>query len=150
MASGKTLMLQVFKCPTSAEKIERLTSFLPYAQDLVKDRGDFYQLAGNLLAELSEREQDKEIVNKFVTAVLAANFLDVADKSRHETGKFLVETVRLCNFTFHDSGKLAALKELCENVGIPWKGEADKCIKLATFSGLDYMAHNGGYIACAV
>jgi hypothetical protein len=139
----------VDKAVTLAEKLKRLTTVLEGA---VEDNtnGDFFLNAAKILEELSKNTINKKFVRDYLDLVLSQNFSSVSEKSKSSAGKFLVETVRLCNVTLHDTAYLIKLRDLCAKANIPWKGQVDECIKTAHFAGLDYLDHEGGYIYCAV
>ena len=116
--------------------------------DNVKDRKPevFFKEVGAELAELSVMKRDETQVKAFVNVVLTKDYTKFPAECRHALGFFLVEVMRLCNLTLHDSNALKKFKDTFATIKIEWKGHPDRCIERATFSSLEYVEADGGYV----
>lgn len=110
----------------------------------------FFEDLGKGLAELHETELDRDQLKALARLALEADYRELVRECKHEVGTFLVELMRVCNQNLHDRGLLVSFRRKLEELGIPWKGQPDECIEHITFSGLQYMKGDGGYVYTAV
>lgn len=120
-----------------------------------KDEEKGFQGLGDLIAYLSSSTQSKDVVVPFINKILEQDYSKFGEEksAKNRVGHFLVEAMRLANFTLHDTTVLKSFKKSFDQMGVEWKGDPEKCIAHATFSALGFLTDHEtgvGYVYTSV